>query len=407
MAAFEYTALNAEGRSRTGIVEADSARHARGLLRERQLTPLQLSPVDERRQSTNAAPGARRSRRLPVGEQALLLRQLATLNQAGLPLEEALGVVAEQSDSRRARRLMAGLRARILEGRSLGQALREIPGAFPALVPASVEAGEAAGQLGPVLLRLADYTESRQNLGQKVWLALLYPFLVAVVAIVVLSVLLAVVMPKVLSVFRDMDAELPAITEFLLGLSGLLSDYGFALLGVIMASVILLALAWRNEGLGRRLERLILALPLIGRLMSKSEAARLSRTLGLLVGSGVPVVDAMGSARAVIGMRSLRDVLDDARERVREGEELGRSLARSKRLDGLMIRMISAGEQAGKLDSMLERCADTLEDDVRTRLATLVGLMEPLMILLVAGMVLFIVLGIMTPILQFNQLFSG
>ena len=410
MAAFEYNALNRDGRNRRGMIEADSLRHARAQLRERELTPLEVVAVSSSASShspLSTSPSAPRRVRLAAGEQALLLRQLSTLVEAGLPLEEALAVVGEQSEGKRSRRLMAAIRARILEGRSLGQALREAGSAFPPLVAASIEAGEQSGRLGLVLRRLADYTESRQNMGQKVWLALLYPLLVAVVAIVVLGALLAYVMPQVLEVFRDLDASLPALTRALLSISDGLQNYGVALLLAALAGLVGLFLAWQHPGLGRRMEIMLLALPLFGPLLRKADAARLSRTLGLLIGSGVPVVDALGSARAVVSTRCLRDVVDQARIRVREGGEMGQALARGKQFDTMVTRMISAGERAGNLDEMLERSADALEDDLRTRIATLVGLIEPLMIVVVAVMVLLIVLGIMTPILQFNELLTN
>lgn len=407
MAAYEYNALNRDGRNRHGIIEADSLRHARALLRERELTPLEVAPVSPgQRTLPSGGPAAPRIR-LPAGEQALLLRQLATLVEAGLPLEEALAVVGEQSEAKRSRRLMAAIRARILEGRSLGQALREAGNAFPPLVAASVDAGEQSGRLGLVLRRLADYSESRQNMGQKVWLALLYPLLVAAVAVVVLGALLAYVMPQVLEVFRDFDADLPTLTRGLLAISDGLRQYGLGLMLAGFAIVVALVLSWRHPQLGRQLERLALGVPLFGTLLRKADAARLARTLGLLIGSGVPVVDALGSARAVLGNRCLTDVVDRARVRVREGGELGHALAREKQFDPMMTRMISAGERAGNLDEMLERCADSLEDDLRTRVATLVGLIEPLMIVTVAVGVLLIVLGIMSPILQFNELLAN
>ena len=399
MGAYEFEALDDRGRQRRGVLQGDTARQVRQALREQGLNPLNVDPIAD-----DAATGPRRRGRMAAGERALILRQLAGLIEAGLPVEEALGTVVDQAEKPPVRRILAAARARVIEGRSLSSALAEFPRAFPDLYAATVAAGEQSGRLDSVLQRLADYAEKREQFGRSTWLALLYPALLALVAISVVVGLLAYVVPQVAVVFESFDTELPALTRGLLAVSAFLSAYGLWLLVgfVIAATGIVLALRIRAVRIGA--DGLLLRLPVLGRLTRAAETARFVRTLQILVGSAVPLLDALTIAGRVTGNLVLAAAIRDVAARVREGASLSRALQQLGRFPPLVVRLIAGGEKSGNLPQVLDKAAEIQEREVETASSVFMAVLEPLLILVVGGMVLTIVLAILLPIFQLNQL---
>ncbi|WP_263144227.1 GspF family T2SS innner membrane protein variant XcpS [Pseudomonas sp. RIT-PI-AD] len=405
MAAFEYLALDPKGRQQKGVLEADSARQVRQLLRERQLAPLEVKATRTREQ---AASGGRfsLSRGLSARDLALVTRQLATLVQAALPIEEALGAAAAQASAARIQSMLLAVRARVLEGHSLAGSLKEFPAAFPDLYRATVAAGEHAGHLGPVLEQLADYTEQRQQSRQKVQLALLYPVILMCASLGIVGFLLGYVVPDVVRVFVDSGQALPALTRGLIAVSELVKHWGW--LGVLLAVAALVAarVALRDETVKRRWHASMLRIPLVGRLARSTDTARFASTLAILTQSGVPLVEALGIAAEVIANRVIRGDVVMAAQKVREGGSLTRALEASGQFPPMMLHMIASGERSGELDKMLTRTARNQENDLSAQIALLVGLFEPFMLVFMGAVVLVIVLAILLPILSLNQLVS-
>ena len=401
MAAFEYRALDTRGRQRKGILEADSSRQVRQMLRERELAPLEVKAARAREAS---GPGWQLVRGLSARDLALLTRQLATLVQAALPIEEALGAAAAQAGSARIQAMLLAVRARVLEGHSLAEGLKAFPAAFPELYRATVAAGEHAGHLGPVLERLADYTEQRQQSRQKIQLALLYPLILLIASLAIVGFLLGYVVPDVVRVFIDSGQTLPALTRGLIAVSDVVRAWGWLALPLLGGALFAARRALRDEALRLRWHRLLLRLPLVGGLLRTAECARFASTLAILTRSGVPLVEALDIAGQVIGNRLIRGEVREAARKVREGGSLTRALEATRQFPPMMLHMIASGERSGELDQMLARTATTQESDLAARVALLVGLFEPFMLVFMGATVLVIVLAILMPILSLNQL---
>ncbi|MEM6934954.1 MAG: type II secretion system inner membrane protein GspF [Pseudomonadota bacterium] len=400
MGAYEYSALDTKGHTKKGVLAGDTARQVRQQLREQGLSPLSVDPVTE-------ASGGFGVGRLSTSEQALLLRQLASLLGAGLPLEESLATVSQQSDRAGSKKIMTALRSRVMEGHALSSSMAEFPGAFPPLVRASIAAGEQSGQLDQVMNRLADYAESRDALGRKVLLAMLYPAIVAVVAVATMMGLLTYVVPQVVTVFNSMDQSLPWLTRALMALSGWLTQNIGWLLLAIVAAVVLVGLALRQPSLRQLWHRTLLRLPILGRLSRAANTARLCRTLSILTGSAVPLLDALKISADVLSNLTMAKATREVTRQVREGGSLSRSMQASAVFPPLVVRLIASGEKSGELDQMLERAAEHQDRQVESTVAVFTGVLEPVMILLIGGMVLTIVLAILLPIFQLNQLTGG
>ena len=403
MAAFEYTALNASGGQEKGLIEGDTARQARSSLRDRGLMPLEVREVQERSAAQRSLFG-RGGGNISTTELTLFTRQLATLVRSGLPLDEALTAVSQQSESKKVKRIALGVRAAVLEGSSMAQALNQFPNAFPPLFRATVEAGEQSGKLDLILERLAEYVERRQVMQQKVLLAAFYPAILTVVAVGVVILLLTYVVPQVVGVYGDIDQELPGLTQGMIALSDFLRDYGPYLLVAGVIGAIVFGRMMRNLEFRRRVHRFQLRLPLIGRLTRGANTGRFTRTLGILFGSGVPILDAMRIGTQVVSNVPMRDAIEHATTRVREGGGLARSLGDSKLFPPIAIHLMASGESSGRLDEMLDRAAENQEREVETLVAALMGLFEPILILTMGGIVLLIVLAILLPIFDLNQL---
>lgn len=402
MGAFEYTALDAEGREKKGMVEGDTPRQVRQLLRERQLLALTVTEVAQkearRQRSFSFTRGA------SSGDVALLTRQLATLVRAGLPLEESLQAVSEQTDNPRVQSILLGVRSKVMEGHTLADGLADFPRVFPEIYRSTVAAGEQSGRLDGVLERLADYTESRDELRQKIIAALMYPILLTIMCFTIVSGLLVYVVPKVVDVFEANKGKLPLITRALMGLSDFMRHWGIYLLIAIVLATIVFFRWLRNQDNRRRFDRFMLRMPLIGRVMRGFNTARFTRTFSILTASAVPVLEAMRIAGEVISSVPMRDAVAEAASRVREGAPIGRSLAQSKLFPPMTIHLISSGESSGKLEQMLERAALSQERELNGLLAGLVGLLGPALIVLMGLFVMSIVFAMLLPIFEMNDL---
>ncbi|HET7609011.1 MAG TPA: type II secretion system inner membrane protein GspF, partial [Gammaproteobacteria bacterium] len=335
---------------------------------------------------------------------ALLTRQLATLAKAGLPLDEALLAVSEQTEKPRLKSIILGVRAKVLEGHSLASGLDEFPHAFPPVYRATVMAGEQAGQLDSVLDRLADYTESRHGLRQKVTQAMVYPVLLTTIALIIIVVMLIAVVPKVVGVFETTGQELPVMTRALIAISNFVQNWWFLLIVGVVGVVFLVVRALRNDDVRRRVHLWQLRAPIFGRVTRGLNTARFTRTLSILTASGVPALEALKISASVIVNLPMRAAVEDAAVRVREGGAIGRSLAQSKLFPPMSIHLISSGEASGELDKMLERAANHQESEMDNLIATMLSVLEPLLIVIMGLVVLAIVMAILLPIFQINQL---
>jgi general secretion pathway protein F len=409
MAAYEYEALDAQGRSQKGVLEGDAERQVRAALRERGLVPLQVVPIHNAGDKTPArgAGAPKRSfRRMRISgsDLALLTRQFATLVHAGLTIEECLNALVEQSESPRTRGVLAAVRGKVLEGQSLARSMQEFPDAFPDIYRNMVDAGEQSGRLDDVLERLADYTENRQALQNKVTLAFIYPALVTLVAVTVVSFLLVYVVPQVTRVFVNTGQSLPMPTKILIGVSDFVRAVGVFWLVGIAAVVFGARVALKEPHLRLRWHHSMLKMPLFGRLLRGINAARLTSTLGILTASGIPLLNAMQTAVQVVTNLPMRAAVEDALRQVREGGSLSRALGKPKLFPPLVIHLIASGESSGRMDTMLMRASEAQTRELENWVAALTALLEPVLILVMGGIVLFIVLAIMLPIIEMNQL---
>lgn len=402
MAAFEYEALDLRGRTIKGVMEGDAERQVRGVLREKGLTPLRVGAIRQGPEGRRRSFGARRG--ISSSELALITRQFSTLVRAGLTIEESLNALIEQSEHARARAVLAGVRARVLEGQSLARALGAFSDEFPDLYRHMVDAGEQSGRLDLVLERLADYTEQRQALQQKVTLAFVYPTLVTIVAVAVVAGLLVYVVPQVTRVFLNTGQTLPFITRALMSTSDFVRAGGIWWFVGLGGATIGARLLLREPHIKRRWHEIILRLPLVGRLVRGLNAARFTSTLSILTGSGIPLLSALQYGVHVVNNLPMRAAVEEALRQVREGGSLSRALGKSKVFPPMVIHLIASGESSGTLDTMLGRAAEAQSRELEGFVSALVSLLEPLLILVMGAVVLFIVLAILLPIFEMNQL---
>lgn len=405
MGAFEYTALDATGREHTGILEGDGPRQIRQKVREQGWTPLYVAEVHEQKKDSGGRARFQLLQRgVSAAELSLITRQLATLVGSGLPLEEALGAVAQQCERPALKRVMVAVRSRVLEGHAMAVALADFPRVFSELFRATVAAGEQSGYLHIVLERLADYTENRQALQKDIMQALVYPVFLVVIAVLMVTGLLTYVVPQVVQVFADIGQELPRLTRWLIASSEFLRRYGVWILLLLVFVTIIWRLLLRSETMRIRYHRLLLRLPLVSRLVRGVNTARFSRTLSILIDSGVPLLDALRIAAQVITNLPMRQSVDVAARRVSEGTSLHLALERSGFFPPLTIHLVASGESSGKLESMLDRAATSQERDLSAAIQMALAILGPAVILVMGGMVLVIVLAMLLPIFELNQL---
>lgn len=406
MGAFEYQALDNRGKTRKGVSQGDSARHVRQILRDQGLVPLSVTGVAEERQGagTRGSLGRKQRTRIGTNELAVITRQFATLLASGLTIEEALSALVNQAEGYQVKSVLSGIRSQVVEGRSLATAIASYPRSFPEIYQASVDAGEQTGNLDEVLERLADYVESRQELKQRVSIALIYPIILTVVSILIVIGLLTYVVPKVVEVFENSGQTLPVLTRILIAMGEFLQNYGLWILGGGTVAALVFIEIFRHDKPRYLLHRTFLHTPGIRRLSRGLNTARMARTLAIMVGSGVPLLASMRAAEGVVSNVVLRGNLKEAAREVAEGVSINRALSRHGNFPPLLIQMVASGESSGQLGSMLEKAASVMERELESRIAVLVGLFEPVMILFMGAVVLMIVLAILLPIFDLNQL---
>lgn len=403
MPAFEYTALNAKGQEKTGVLEGESARLVRQMLREQSLTPISVT-------ETKKASSSKGKLSLQIGggvgtkDLSLLTRQLSTLSRSGVPLEEALSTVAKQTVKNSVKGVLLDVRSKVLEGHSLAKALQEHPKVFPDLYRATVAAGEQSGHLDAVLERLADYTEARQEMTQKVGMALTYPIILSVVALLIVIGLLTYVVPQVIDVFDNVGQELPFLTRALIAVSDFTKDYGLIVAVIIGGCIYTFRRMLRDPAFRLRYDYTILHLPIIGNLSKGLNTARFARTLSILAASGVPILEALRIAAQVVPNLPMRKAIESATSRIREGSSISKSLETSGLFPPMTVHLIASGESSGKLEEMLERAAQYQERETTNTITTIVNLFEHMMILVMGVVVLVIVLAILLPIFDLNQM---
>ncbi len=399
MAAFNYQAVNAKGKKLKGVLESDSAKQARQQLRDQGLLPIEVDQASEQSQSS-ASGFSFLSPSMSVADLSLITRQLATLVASGLPLEECLRALADQSEKKRIRSIIMAVRSKVLEGYGLAESLGSFKRAFPPLYRATVSAGEKSGNLDAVLERLADYVESQQETRSRITQAATYPAILLLVAIGVVVLLLVQVMPGLIDSMMASGQELPAPTLFLLGLSEGLQAWWWLIL--LCIAFLVLALRQWNQAEPRRAKThaLLLRLPLVGKILRGFNVGRYTSTLAILTRSGVPLVDAMQIAAQVVSVLPMSYALERAMKQVKEGGSLSLSLKESRFFPPMMVHMIASGEKSGELDQMLERSAAAQERTVKDLVTTIVTLFEPLILLILGSVVLFIVLSVVLPMTQ-------
>jgi general secretion pathway protein F len=398
---FRYQAYNVEGKLHKGVLEADSARQARAALRDQGLTPYRVEVI-----AANDAAGGSRFRRVSLSATELtqLTRGLSSLLEAGLTVEQAFNALIEQAENERTRQVLAALRGEVIAGNTVAKALALFPDVFSELYRTLVAAGESSGQLPRVLSKLSDYLEDRQELRAKLSLALIYPAIVTCVALAVVGSLLVYVLPQVVQVFQHAHQQLPILTRALIAFSGFLQATWGLWIAVLVAAGVALRYALRRPATRAAVHRFVWRKPAIGRILRHLDAARLAATLSILVGSRVPILQALDAGTGVMTLEPMRDALSTAARGVREGMPLARALSATQAFPPVMVHLIASGETSGRLDEALERAARQQQNDIATRLAAFTAIFEPAMILLMGGVVLTIVLAILLPIFQLNQL---
>jgi general secretion pathway protein F len=405
MPVYHYIAINLAGKEQKGTIESDSEKQARQWLRDKSLLPIQVQATQQKKLSSEQKfklPFFKLSPSLNSKELALVTRQLATLVAAGLPVDESLLAVAEQMDKPRIKGLILSVRSKVLEGHALAAALNEQN--FSALFCATIAAGERSGHLDKVLLRLADYTEQQWQMRQKLRTALIYPGMIVLVAFGIVGFLLQYVVPKMIAVYGHLGQALPVLTRVLLAISALVQSAGLYVLLAIIAAIYLWRRALKKSFVLRKNSHyFLLRLPLIGHMLTTVNTARFARTLSILSSSGVPVLEAMHISAQLITLIPIREAVEEAVNSVREGTAIYMALKQTGYFSPMTIHMIASGEASGQVEAMLERTARFQEDEISRLIEVGLALFEPIVILVMGVIVLFIVLAVLLPIFQLNE----
>ncbi len=413
MAAFEYQAVNSRGKTIKGVIEGDTPRQVRGLLRDQGLMPTAVSATlakgkaDSNKSAMASSFGQSTGGKVSASELALITRQLATLVESGLPLEESLMAVAEQCEKNRIKSMIMGVRTKVTEGYGLSESMAEYPKIFNRLYRAMVAAGEKSGHLDKVLNRLADYTEQRQQMRSQLIQALVYPIIMTVVAVGVIAILLTAVVPKIVGQFEHMGENLPATTQLLIASSDFLRDYGLALVLIFAAIILVFSQLLKKPDFEMAFHKFTLQLPGIGKVARGINTARFARTLSILTASAVPLLESMRISGQVLDNLFIKKQVNSATDKVREGASLRMSLEQTKLFPPMMLHMIASGEKSGQLEHMLGRAADNQDKEFEALVSISLKAFEPALMVAMAGVVLFIVMAILQPILQLNSLVGG
>jgi len=403
MAAYAYQAMDKSGKNKSGVLEGDNPRQIRQQLREKGLIPMQVDQVAEKERKSQAGFTLFKNT-ISAADLSLLTRQLSTLVEASLPIEEALLAVAEQCEKPRQKNMMMAVRSKVVEGHTLANAMAEFPHVFDDLFRAMVAAGEKSGHLDTVLNRLADYTEKRQQTKSQITQAMVYPSIMMFFAFAIVILLLTVVVPKIVGQFQNMGQDLPTITQILIDVSEFLQTYGLAL-GILIAIVVVIVnRVLQQPVMKKRYHKLLLNLPFIGKLSKGLNTARFARTLSILTSSAVPLLESMRIASEVLENLQIRAAVNTAAGFVKEGSSLRASLEQTKMFPPMMMHMIASGERSGELQQMLGRAADNQDRQFESLVGVSLKVFEPILIVTMATVVLFIVLAILQPIMALNSM---
>ena len=401
MAAFEYLALDSKSKERRGVLEGDSQRHVRQLLRDQGLSPLEIRPASEQQRAKSGNWTLRRP--LNRLDRVLMTRQLATLSKAGLPVEEALLAIAQQAEKQSMNALVMGIRSKVLEGHSLAASLGHFASSFSQLYRSTVASGEQSGHLDRVLENLADYLERQYESSRNVEMALIYPVVLLVLAVLIVGALMVYVVPDMVSVIENTGQKLPTVTAVLIAMSDFLASWWWLVLLIVAGSASLLRWLLKQSDFRLQWDRRVLELPLLKKISRSANAARYANTLAILGGSGVPLVEGMTIAQEVVANSWLRQRLAAATQRVSEGTSLKTALEGVGYFPPMLLHMVASGEASGELDTMLERVALHQQNEVERVVTTIVSLFQPAMLVIMGGVVLFIVMAVLLPILNMNQ----
>ena len=404
MPAFEYSALNEKGREKKGVLEGDSPRQIRQKLREQNWVPLTVELTEQKEKIGTSVQFFSTSAKINARDLALITRQLATLIQAGLAVEEALRAVARQTEKRKVKSMMLAIRGRVLEGHAFAVALAEYPRSFPELYRATVAAGEESGYLDGVLSQLADFTERRHETQQKVQQALLYPVILLIFAVLIITGMMGYIVPKLVMAFENSGAELPLLTQWLISSSEFIKEWGLIILFLVITGIILFRYSLRVESKRLQFHRFLLRVPLYKKIIIGGDSARFASTLSILTTSGVPLVEALKIAAQVVSNLCIKEAVQEITVKMREGSSLNRAMEPCGFFPPMMIQMIASGEASGELETMLDKVARSQERDLESLVGTISSLVEPLILVIMGVMVLLMVLAIMLPIVSMNDL---
>jgi general secretion pathway protein F len=407
MAAFDYQAVDSRGKIKKGVIEGDTPRQVRSMLREQGLMPTEVIPSLAKNKSIKAKAGFSGNKKISTSELALITRQLATLVESGLPLEESLLAVSEQCEKNNLKSMMMAVRTKVTEGYGLSESLAEFSSIFSHLYRAMVAAGEKSGHLDKVLNRLADYTEQRQKLRSDIIQALIYPVIMTVVAVGVISILLTAVVPKIVGQFEHMGADLPGTTQFLIASSDFLQAYGLVILLLLFGCGFAFKQMMKKTTFRYAFHQKIISLPAIGKVARGISTARFARTLSILTASAVPLLESMRISGEVLDNLYIKKKVKESADKVREGSSLRVSLEQTKLFPPMMLHMIASGEKSGQLEHMLGRAADNQDREFEALMNISLKAFEPALMITMAGVVLFIVMAILQPILQLNTLIGS
>jgi general secretion pathway protein F len=403
MAAYAYQAMDKGGKTKNGVLEGDNPRQIRQQLREQGLIPMQVDQVAEKERKSQAGFTLFKNS-ISTADLSLLTRQMSTLVEASLPIEEALLAVAEQCEKPRQKNMMMAVRSKVVEGHTLADAMAEFPHVFDDLFRAMVAAGEKSGHLDTVLNRLADYTEKSQQTKSQITQAMVYPSIMMFFAFAIVILLLTVVVPKIVGQFQNMGQDLPTITQILIDVSEFLQSYGLALAIVLVALSVLINRVLQKPVMKKRYHKFILGLPFIGKLSKGLNTARFARTLSILTSSAVPLLESMRIASEVLENLQIRAAVNTAAGFVKEGSSLRASLEQTKMFPPMMMHMIASGERSGELQQMLGRAADNQDRQFESLVSVSLKVFEPILIVTMASVVLFIVMAILQPIMALNSM---
>ena len=403
MAAFEYKAVDARGKNKKGIIEADTAKQVRQQLREKGLVPIEVNQTSQKDKQSQQGFSLFRPK-ISASDLALITRQLSTLVGSALTIEAALLAVAEQCDKAHIKRTIMGIRSKVVEGYSLAEGMKEFPHIFDHLFRSMVAAGEKSGHLDEVLERLADYTEKRQATKSQLRQAMIYPIMLITVGILIVGFLLTTVLPDIVKQIAKSDQALPGSTDFLLSVSAFIKDHGIVTAIILLTSLLIAQRLLKQPLLKLNFDRWLLNLPLIGKVITGVNTARFARTLSILTSSAVPILEGMQISGDVLSNTYIKKGVIDASDNVREGASLKSALDQTKIFPPMMIHMIGSGEKSGELEQMLRRSADNQDNELDALLKIIMSLLSPLIVAIMAGMVVFIVMAILQPIMQMNSL---